>query len=665
MSKGKDPKTKVISLKEFFDSTDFLLGIPKKSLWNESTTPQIDEIYYKVSSDQFARISFSGMLINFGTDMQEKLESIVIAKRDGITEYRLSDDKIAELRKQAEHHKRSVAIPLKIKRLTRAEKQLPPFAKDVTNISKPLSSYLNQTGYKALDRDLAKKFVVFDVETNGLRKAHDDLLSLSIYDPVTGICFNRFFPLDAQPVVLTTAINGITEQSLAGSSHMTQPELDELIAFFGLKDRTLLSYSGGRGLFDSSFVLNYCKRHSLTGFKNLKYQNIKSLFPIVPFGFEGTMKKDDLCSILGISGVREIHTGENDCVLEWKLFEKIGPTPLLCIQERLYRYDKRYIVPVTYLPRHPELVKIAQINLPKIRARLNPVFKYEFPKSALVDIQKFPTNITGIAIENAIDSALHVEKQDNYSFLSENRSHLQFLGSLMVRLHEIPVITEDDGTLRAVDKLDETYISDVNRVTQAIMPCLASTIDYIKMNIFPEERILSQEMVISNDRKVLALCDLSSKTAILEIKTYEVEKEKTDQGSFADSALTNQLYFQKRDRKEFVFSLSFDVKNNPRTFVSTLAGLVATIYQVNFVDVSSSESYEILPFIPTAILRKLQENPSLRNKDLEAAIPCSSGGLRQALNRLVEGGYIKRVGTPKSGYWKILKNEKGADIISG
>lgn len=144
-----------------------------------------------------------------------------------------------------------------------------------------------------------------------------------------------------------------------------------------------------------------------------------------------------------------------------------------------------------------------------------------------------------------------------------------------------------------------------------------------------------------------------------------MKKKKTDQGSFADSALTNQLYFQKRDRKEFVFSLSFDVKNNPRTFVSTLAGLVATIYQVNFVDVSSSESYEILPFIPTAILRKLQENPSLRNKDLEAAIPCSSGGLRQALNRLVEGGYIKRVGTPKSGYWKILKNEKGADIISG
>jgi cytochrome c peroxidase len=78
------------------------------------------------------------------------------------------------------------------------------------------------------------------------------------------------------------------------------------------------------------------------------------------------------------------------------------------------------------------------------------------------------------------------------------------------------------------------------------MPHLSSTIDFIKNQVFPKGKILSQEMVISDDKKVLALCDLSSENAVMEIKTFNVVKEKTEQGYFAAAELTDQLYYEKR-----------------------------------------------------------------------------------------------------------------------
>ena len=71
------------------------------------------------------------------------------------------------------------------------------------------------------ERYMQIKDVVFDVETNGTRKSNDDLLSLSIYDPSTGLCYNRYFPLDLQPLILTGFIHGITDEMLADSTHIT------------------------------------------------------------------------------------------------------------------------------------------------------------------------------------------------------------------------------------------------------------------------------------------------------------------------------------------------------------------------------------------------------------------------------------------------------------
>ena len=98
----------------------------------------------------------------------------------------------------------------------------------------------------------ASKYVVLDVETNGLSSLRDDLLSISVYKPDTGEILNRFLPLELQSKVLTTHINGIKTADLRGLKPLSQAEVDELIRVFELKDRTILTY----GSLDEKFIIN-------------------------------------------------------------------------------------------------------------------------------------------------------------------------------------------------------------------------------------------------------------------------------------------------------------------------------------------------------------------------------------------------------------------------
>lgn len=63
------------------------------------------------------------------------------------------------------------------------------------------------------------KYVVFDVETNGLKSKKDDLLSISFYKPDDGKEYCKFLPLELNRKIVTTHINGITEKDLASSSN--------------------------------------------------------------------------------------------------------------------------------------------------------------------------------------------------------------------------------------------------------------------------------------------------------------------------------------------------------------------------------------------------------------------------------------------------------------
>ncbi len=573
---SKDPKIKLISIEEFLENNDYLIDA-KQYVWKDKKRPSIFNFYYKFTSDKLILIEFGCMRTNYGNDYSEKLESIQVAIRDGVTEYDLFNKRIALFQDYKKEHKRSKKADDYIKKLTEGMKLLPKYKKTQPSEPKNFEDCLIETGYKTPFDSLLNKYVVFDVETNGTRKANDDLLSISIYDPSTGICFNRLLPLDLQPLVLTGWIHGITDKQLSNVSHMTQREVEQIIDYFHLKDKIILSFSGGKGTFDYTFLTNYCKRHNLYGFENLQYENIKSLLPTAGFGYEGQMTKDNLCRLFGIDGVQEVHSSQNDCILEWKLFERIKDGNLFFINNRLYKFNEEYIVPVSHLNSNPEMARIAKINIPHIIAHCTEAYKYVFPKKIVGLIKKFPTNITGIALENGINSELDVDVQDNFIFLAKNKRNVEYVGSLESNIQEIPVEAQRDGTLKSLDSKNDEFIAEVNAVTKLVAENLKVVFEYIKTEIFKNEKIMSQELCISDDRKVLALCDLSSDTKVMEIKTMPI---RLDENMNVNTRLARQLFYESKGRDVYLLSIDIQRHINSRgEFITDSVGVI--IYNVS------------------------------------------------------------------------------------
>lgn len=246
-----------------------------------------------------------------------------------------------------------------------------------------------------------RKYVVLDVETNGLSSVRDDLLSISIYKPDTGELFNRFLPLELQTSVLTTAINGIKTSDLKGLKPLSQADVDELIRVFELKERTILTY----GSIDEKFIVKYFQRHHLTGtdffaFYNFKHEIISSRFS------EGNITKDNLCKMYGIENVQSVHSGSNDCILEWKLFERMNGNRLLITNNKVFEFNDQYIVPASYITTYPNL-KYYLPPMPKIHCESKVVFSLPVSTDKII---KFPTNFNGMILEHLINSMLHAQE---------------------------------------------------------------------------------------------------------------------------------------------------------------------------------------------------------------------------------------------------------------
>lgn len=585
---SKDPKVFLFSIEEFLENNGYLCGLTEKDLWKVNTIPKESEVYYKLTPNFLISIVYGCRKVNFGLDTKEKLDWIEVAYRDGKTEFELFDNKIREFQ---ENYRKSKKLDEQIEELKKAKELLPNYAEKTEPIAKPFESYLSDTGYKTSNESLKNKYLVFDVETNGFRKSNDDLLSLSIYDPTTGICYNRYFPLDLQPLVLTGFIHNIDDETLANATHMTQQEIDWLNDYFHMKDRTLLSFSGGKGTFDSSFIQNYCKRQKIFGFDDLNFENIKNKIPPAPYGTEGQLTKDNLCRMFGIEGVNEIHSSYNDCILEWKLFEKLESECVFFIDKHLFKYTPEYIIPCSYLFSNPNLAKYANIEVPNVYGKATQLFRLKFPKRLLKKIKKFPMNITGITIEHGINSYLKAEKQDNFLFLVQNKSHLQYVGSLDSKIKEIPITTEDDGTVKAIKEEDKEYIKEVNAVTKTIVKHIKPLAKYLKKHIFKENKIMTQELSISDDGKVLALCDLSDSKNVVEIKTKTIwEEEYQDEYPNINNDLAKQLYFQSKGRKTYVLSIKFDFHINETGNKLIFDGLNVYLYKVDLFEYDLQQS---------------------------------------------------------------------------
>lgn len=652
---SKDPKVNLISIDEFYENNDYLCCITKKDLWETKTHPDVRDVLYKFTPQYMICTIYVYTYTNFGMDIREKLERIDVVIRDGKTEYELFDAKLNEIKEKRAKYKRSKKLDEQIAEMEKARKLLPKYAEKETPSAKPFESYLIDTGYKTSKDNLKNKYLVFDVETNGTRKSNDDLLSLSIYDSTTGMCYNRYFPLELQPLILTGFIHGIDDNNLADATHMTQAEMDWLNEYFHFKDRNLLSFSGGRGTFDSSFVQNYCKRQAIFGFNNLKFENIKSRIPSAPFGTEGQLTKDNLCRMFGIDGVNKIHSSYNDCILEWKLFEKLESECVFFIGEHLFKYTPEYIIPYSYLFQHPDLLKYAGIKIPFVEGKVTELYKLGFPKKLLKEIKKFPTNITGVTIEHGINCYLKAEKQDNFTFLAENKSHLKYVGSLDSKLKKISIITENDGTVKAIKEEDEEYINQVNSVTKIIIEHIKPVADYLRENIFKEEKIMTQELSITDDRKILALCDLSDSKNVVEIKTNNV----LDNDNNLSEKVARQLYFQAKGRNTYVLSIKFDTHSNNRTFESIVDSLNIYLYKVELseYDPATIVKERILNDTEIEVLKNIIDNPNISETELASKVDWPLRTIKGLLYDLEVLGYIKKENPyARKSCWVVLRS---------
>lgn len=658
---SKDNKVILVTIEEFLMQNNYLQGITRKDLWKTNSTPQIGKQYYKFTSNYLIAVVWGSASINFGQDSRVKLEKIIVANRDGKTEYDLFKKVLKELKEEKIKHKRSKKLDERIVAIEKARKLLPKYQVQELQHEKPFESYLQDTGYKTERNDLKDKYLVFDIETNGIRVARDDLLSLSIYDPTSGICYNRYFPLDLQPLVLTGFIHGITDETLSDATHMTQEEMDWLKNFFHLKDRKLLSFSGGKGGFDPEFIQNYCKRHKIEGFTDLQYDNIKSRVPKAPYGSEGQLTKDNLCRIFGIDGVKQLHSSYDDCILEWKLFEKLESECVFFIKNHLFKYTPEYIIPYSYLFQNEELIKYAGIKLPTIGGKAEEIFRFSFPHNVLKKIKKFPTNITGITIEHGINSYLKAEKQDNSYFLTLNKSHLKYIGSIDKRIKDIPIILVDDGTTKAVNKEDEELVEDVNNVTKLIIEEIKPVADYLKENIFVNGIIKTQELVISDDKKMLALCDLSDKNSIVEIKTYKILLNENNE--MFDKNLLTQLYLQAKGRDIYVLSIDF-IESKKEKHIDEIEDLKVFLYKIDLFE-CNPKFYEVtLKENSIKIIKAIKENPKISVAKLCRITNSFSQSMKMILKRLEELGYIKKENSyARNSPWLLLRDIEDVTTI--
>lgn len=92
------------------------------------------------------------------------------------------------------------------------------------------------------------------------------------------------------------------------------------------------------------------------------------------------------------------------------------------------------------------------------------------------------------------------------------------------------------------------------------------------------EKIFSQELAFSHDNKVFALCDLSSKSTVVEIKTIE-SAFLFESGLRLRNRTAQQIWHQARGRTTYLLSTEFEYCS--RSY-SRIKNLFFNLYEIRF-----------------------------------------------------------------------------------
>lgn len=162
-----------------------------------------------------------------------------------------------------------------------------------------------------------------------------------------------------------------------------------------------------------------------------------------------------------------------------------------------------------------------------------------------------------MTIENMIYETLKVDdniKKEDYIFLVNNKLKLTKIFEMESSFYEIPIFFED-GIVKTNDKIFQQSIDEINKANKIFKndENFLNVINYINNNIFENQDFSCQELIINKKDSILALCDLSSKKSILEIKTSSPilnEKKYFEK-------LKYQLYYQSNNRKIYLMTIEF------------------------------------------------------------------------------------------------------------
>ena len=638
-----DPKTKLVSIEKFFKNNGYLIDVSKGKIWHDLTTPREGWDYYKFDETFFIHIVFGNYFDTYGLNIKE----IEVAYRDGQIEYEILD----EVLKCLKSNKKSKTNDKRIDNITNIMQNIPKFQLKKQPSVKPYESYLIHTKYKVENEELMNKYLIIDIKTNGFRKVNDDLLLITIYDPTTGICYNRYLPHEMQPLVITGFINGITDDLLCSETHITQDEFNWLCDFFHVKDRKLLFRS------NNEYFINYCKRHSIVGFEILKNNiedNIEVRIMGIPY-VTGEKKKKSLYNLLGITEINEINASYKYCILEWKLFEIFKTDPLFIIDNSLYRYNPNFIVPL-FSKKYSFLSKYAKIKVPNnIDGIVKEEFKITIPQNILKDICEFDSDIIMPALEEALNMQLNAQKQDNKDFLLSNIQKLEYIGTLSGGVNK----SQDDESF-SLNEFVKSNAEDISFVKQKIINYLMPLTNYLKNAVFLNDNVLSQELVISKDGKVFSLCDLSDDKNVLIIKNGNYLLDDNDTIPFN---ITKQLYYQSNGRKTYLLLINIDKCYDLEEHRKVFNEFSIYLYNVGLFKykIVKDKRERILDEQEILVLKQVINDPKISRKNLAIKTGLSEYEINDILLGLSVLKYIRKI-APNS-KWKILRSASDIKTI--